>query len=67
MSILAKKTNTPRKTQKNNNLKNTKYHHVNQRGPSFYISLPGGAAQPSITPLLATSQNIGKARKQEAT
>jgi len=39
-------------------------------GPVFTFSLPGGWLSPfpppSVTPLLATFQNIGKARKQQA-
>ena len=42
LSIPAKKMKAPRKTQKNNNLKNTKYEMSTTRGPLVTFSLPGG-------------------------
>jgi len=60
MSILAKKTKTPRKA-KNNNLRNTKYQNVNQRGSSFTFNLKGGGGLPlsrmSVTPLSMKTQS----------
>jgi len=60
MSIPAEKTKTPRKNQKNNNLKNAKYQNVNYRGrPASTFSLPVRAARPlaplSVTPLRGVS------------
>jgi len=46
MSILDKKTKTPRKVEENNKLNNTKYQNLNERGPVFTISLPGGLDRP---------------------
>jgi len=56
MSILVKKTKTPRKTQKNN-LKNTKYHSVNKRGPVLACQRGDSLlCIPSITPLMILRQ-----------
>ena len=54
LSIPAKKMKAPQKTQKNNNLKNTKYKISTKRAPVFTFSLSGGRlapCPPSITPL----------------
>jgi len=55
--MLAKKTKTPRKTQKHNNLLKTKRILNNIKmpakgGPVFRFSLPGGAACPLVPPLV---------------
>ena len=55
-SIAKKNENTP-KNAKNNNLKNTRYQNVNWRGPSFYISLPGGQFSPSPPRQYVTASN----------
>ena len=46
LSMPAKKMKAPRKTQKNNSLKNTKYKMSTKRGPVFTFSLPGGRLAP---------------------
>jgi len=57
MSVLAEKKKTPRKTQKNNNLKNNKYQNVNYGGPVFTFSLQGGWLAPCPSVSYATAGN----------